>query len=392
MTIPSGCLREESEGPVNDLKRVMLLRSVELAYGLARPIIFLASAQQAHAGVMKLLGAADRSPWMLAAAHTIRRTVFRAQPLSVGGIHLPYPFILAAGFIKGLGFATTQEALAAVRRGENIIPGWKMMPALVGPVEMGSFTRHPRVGNPDVVLWRDARTRSTQNRVGLKNPGAEAAAEFLSAHSGDLPPLFGISVAPTPGITDRDRDQEEVAEAVAAFVNRGIRPSWLTLNLSCPNTEDDPDGKQTAEVTRALCTSVLGALAGAGKPIPLWVKLSPCLSDEQYRTLLRVVSEVGVQAVIATNTVGRPSPSDARQTAGVGGGDLHPHAVRAAAFLAEELRRHRYPVDLIGSGGVQDAATYRRFEEHGIRAVQYWSTLVFRGPLAAALIQEELGA
>jgi dihydroorotate dehydrogenase len=46
-------------------------------------------------------------------------------------------------------------------------------------------------------------------------------------------------------------------------------------------------------------------------------------------------------------------------------------------------------VDVIGCGGVMDGATLRAYREHGIAAVQYWSALVYRGPLAAAIIARE---
>ncbi len=94
---------------------------------------------------------------------------------------LPHPLIVAAGLVKGDGFASEAEALAAVARGRNIMPGWRSLPALVGAVEFGSFTRWPRLGNPGCVVWRDMATRSMQNRVGLRNPGATAAAAFLGA-------------------------------------------------------------------------------------------------------------------------------------------------------------------------------------------------------------------
>ncbi len=135
-----------------------------------------------------------------------------------------------------------------MRAGRNIIPGWRCVPRLVGLVEFGSFTRWPRLGNPGVVVWRDVPTRSTQNRVGLRNPGALAAAEFLAARTKPIcPPQFGINIAVSPGVDDPDQQTDEVLAALAAFVERGVYPAWFTLNLSCPNTEDDPTGNQTAD-------------------------------------------------------------------------------------------------------------------------------------------------
>jgi dihydroorotate dehydrogenase len=368
----------------------LLRRSSAGSYRLLRPLVFAASAQRAHEAIVRALAVADGSRLLVGAARRVNRASFPRRPVTAGGVALPHPFILAAGLVKGLGFEGEEAALEAVRRGEDIIPGWKAMPALVGPVEMGSFTRRPRLGNPRPVVWRDEATRSTQNRVGLRNPGAAAAAAFLGARRAELPAVFGINVASSPGASDPAAEQEELVESLLAFVEQGVRPSWFTLNLSCPNTEDEPARRQTEEAARALCGAAVRALGGARAPIPLWVKIGPDLPDALYRALLGVFAETGVRAVVATNTLARPSPTDPAAMAGVGGGELHRHAVRAAAILAEEVRARGHDLDLIGAGGVEDAATYRDFAALGARAVQYWSAIVFRGPLAAALILDEI--
>jgi dihydroorotate dehydrogenase len=375
--------------------RAAFLRASDAAYTrLLRPLIFRSSAQTAHERMMRLLRMADR--WFTPALGTIHRLTFADSPVTVGGVTLPAPLILAAGLVKGEGFASEDDALAAVRAGRNIIPGWRSIPRLVGPVEFGSFTRWPRLGNPGVVVWRDVPTRSTQNRVGLRNPGALAAAEFLAAHKADLPPVFGINIAVSPGVDDPGQQTDEVLAALAAFVERGVFPAWFTLNLSCPNTEDDPTGHQTADGARQLCAAAISMLGrgvlqyaptrlGGEVNIPLWVKLGPNLSPEQYRALMAVFAETGVRAVVATNTLPQPTPADATVTAGVGGGRLHAHALRTAAALVQE----KTAVDVIGCGGVLDGSTFRAYTSLGITAVQYWSALVYRGPLAAALITYE---
>jgi dihydroorotate dehydrogenase len=122
----------------------------------------------------------------------------------------------------------------------------------------------------------------------------------------------------------------------------------------------------------------------------LWVKVSPELSPEQYAILMRVFHEAGVRAVVATNTLPRPMPDDAQIMAGVGGGGLQVKALEAARLLMKEKTQHGYNVDVIGCGGVMDGATYLDYYRCGVRVVQYWSALVYRGPLAAAKIEDEM--
>jgi dihydroorotate dehydrogenase len=270
--------------------------------------------------------------------------------------------------------------LAAAARGENIIPGWRAMPELVGPVEFGSFTRYPRLGNPGTVIWRDVATRSTQNRVGLKNPGACAAAAFMGPRP--MPEVYGINIAVSPGVDDAEQQRQEVHESVQAFLDSGLRPSWFTLNISCPNTEDDPHGQQTESMTASLCRAVIERVGET----PVWVKVGPDLAESQYAILMRVFTETGVRAVVATNTLGQPSPDQPSVNAGVAGGRLHREAVRVAGMLQDEKRKFGYAVDVIGCGGVYNPPTYVAFASRGINVVQYWSGMIYSGPLMAAVI------
>jgi dihydroorotate dehydrogenase len=274
-----------------------------------------------------------------------------------------------------------------VTHNTNIMPGWKIIPALLGAVEFGSFTRYPRMGNHGIVMWRDELTQSTQNRVGLKNPGIRLAAQFLAQRWAELPPIWGLNIAVTPGVTDDAQAVQEVVESITIVLQQ-IQPTWFTLNISCPNTEDDPSGQQTEQKTRLLCRAAVAALHEA--QIPLWVKISPDLSETQYALLLRVFQEEGVAAVIATNTLAQPAPNDASVNAGVGGGKLHTAAMTAVAHLAVAKIRQQATIDIIGCGGLLNGNSYRDFKTLGVEVVQYWSALVFRGPLAAPIIESEL--
>ncbi len=359
---------------------MVFLRLNAAAYSAIRPLIFRSTCAARARANHRLLRWLDGQPWAVALLQQAQRWAFDAQPVNVGGVDLPYPLILAAGFVKGDGFADEDAALAAVEQGRNIIPGWRAMPALVGPVEFGSFTPWPRLGNPGTVMWREVATRSTQNRVGLKNPGAKAAAAFLIRQREHLPPVYGINLAPSPGVDDNDVIEQELVQAANHFLGMGLHPSWFTLNLSCPNTGDDPGARQTEAQARRLCQALVDLL-----PVPLWVKISPDLDDEQYAILMRVFAETGVRAVIATNTLAQPAPDQPELSAGIGGGGLHNCALDATIRLAATAQADSLAI--IACGGVMDGSTFRQFSK--AQAAQYWSALVYRGPLAAALILNE---
>ena len=373
---------------MNPFQQAFLLAN-HYGYQQAKKYAFRLSAQAAHESLLTVLRRADDSTALIRLAHFVNGTAFAKRQVTVGGVTLDYPFIVAAGLVKGLGFVDELAGHGALREGTNIIPGWRSLPALVGPVEFGSFTRWPRLGNEGTVLWRDIPAQSLQNRIGLKNPGAVIAALFLGRHKAHLPAQYGINIAVSPGVSDNEQSAREVCESLAAFVAQGVIPTWFTLNISCPNTEDDPEGNQTEQGTQYLCEAVIAQLKSLKVAVPLWVKISPNLSAEQYHILMRVFQQTGVRAVIATNTQPQPSPDNPEVTAGMSGLRLHQHAMTALAHLKSAQIEQKASVDLIGCGGLMDGATYRDFQTLGIHVVQYWSALVYRGPLAAPLIERE---
>lgn len=366
----------------------MILRLYERAWRPASAVIRHSDAQAAHDATISLLRGADRMPGMGSLARWVNRTALPQRPTLVGGVTLPHPLIVAAGLVKGDGFADEGAALAAVREQRNVIPGWRTMPALLGAVELGSFTRHPRPGNSGRVVWRDDATGSMQNRIGLRNPGAAAAAAALSSKGRALPAVWGVNLAVSPGLDNVERAADDIDIAASAFTrafaDHPRPPAWYTLNLSCPNTEDDPESLQTDALARRLGA----ALVDRVEATPVWAKVGPGLSAAQYRTLARALADAGVRAVIATNTLARPAPHR-RVPAGVSGAGLRAQALEAVGQLSAAIGAGGWNVDVIACGGIARGADLVAAMRAGARAAMVYSALVFRGPLAPALILRE---
>ena len=372
--------------------RPLWLRFLDVAtFQFNRHFLFRRSAQRGHILVMSWLRRLDASASAVAIAKVLHRTSFQQTQLRIGGVNFSQRLILAAGLLKGEGFANEDQASSELEDPySNIIPGWRIVPALMGPVEFGSFTRKPRIGNEGTLFWRLEDTLSTQNYVGLRNPGAYAAARFLGDRRDKLPVKYGINIAPSPRVSDIDQHEREIVESLTLFLDAGLSPAWFTLNLSCPNTEDDPQNYQLEAETRQLCSAFVERLRSRKLDIPLWVKLSPGLAPEQYYALMRVFDQVGVQAVVATNTISKPKPGDISANAGVGGGALFDDALAAICHLRMAKKRINCTVDLIGCGGILNGETFAEYRSVGVEAAQYWSALVYRGPFAAAIIESEL--
>ena len=74
------------------------------------------------------------------------------RPVTVGEVTLDSPLMLAAGLVKGDGFESEEAALAAVERGDNIIPGWKLL-------IQKAATQPPPVTNTPLVLVTPTETK-----------------------------------------------------------------------------------------------------------------------------------------------------------------------------------------------------------------------------------------
>ncbi len=255
--------------------------------------------------MLRLLAWLDEQRWLHPLIGWAHDLAFVEHPLMVGGVRLRHPLILAAGFVKGEGFADEASAAQATHR--NIIPGWRSMPLLVGAVEFGSFTRYPRLGNPGVVLWRDPATRSTQNRVGLKNPGAARRRRI----SGAAPPRPAADLRHQRRRQPRrDRPRSGMprsARSAGRFPRTRRPPSVVHAQPELPQhrgrSRQPPDRSPRPVAVRGSRRA-----ARCASHLPLWVKISPDLADEQYRALLRAFAETGVSAVIATNTLAATRP------------------------------------------------------------------------------------
>ena len=70
---------------------------------------------------------------------------------------------------------------------------------------------------------------------------------------------------------------------------------------------------------------------------------------------------MGLEAIVATNTLAQPTPDDPTIQAGVGGGELFEEAIMAVAHLRLEKIRMNYDIDIVGCGGVVNGLTYRDY-------------------------------
>jgi len=269
---------------------------------------------------------------------------------TVAGLALPNPVGLAAGFDKNA------TALAPLAR------------CGFGFVEVGAATPRPQPGNPKPRLFRLTEDRAAINRFGFNNDGMEAIAARLARRPKGG--ILGLNLGANKDSDDRSKDFAKVLAACGPYLD------FATVNVSSPNTEALRDLQGKAALA-ALLEGVMEANATLSRPIPIFLKIAPDLSDLEFADIADVATKGGLSAIIATNTTlsrdGLKSPH-AGEKGGLSGVPLFEKSTRVLAHLAGLT-----DLPLIGVGGISSAEDAYAKILAGASAVQLYTALVYGG-------------
>ena len=312
---------------------------------LALRAVRLLSPERAHTTTLRALrtGLGPRG----GAAHASLAT-------SVGGLALPNPVGLAAGFDKN---AEVPDA---------------MLRAGFGFVECGTVTPRPQRGNPKPRLFRLTEDEAVVNRMGFNNAGLEAFAKRLAKRQGK-PGVVGANLGANKDSADR----------VGDYV-LGLRRLWglcdyFTVNISSPNTPGLRSLQDDAALTELL-SRIADARAGLDGHTPVFLKVAPDIAPEDPERIVESCLEHGLDAVIISNTTLSREGLRSRHASESGGMSGRPLFARSTEVLRQFARASRGRLDLVGVGGIGSGEDAYAKIRAGASAVQLYSALVYQGP------------
>jgi dihydroorotate dehydrogenase len=256
-----------------------------------------------------------------------------------------------------------------------------------GFLEAGTVTPRPQPGNPRPRMFRLPAAHALINRLGFNNEGV---ARFLAnVERSRYRGVLGVNLG-----RNFDTPNERAADDYVIGLRAVYRvATYVTINVSSPNTKGLRD-LQSEDALRALLATLVrerDVLTDAqARRVPLVVKLAPDLADDALRGVARVLVDVGVDGVIATNT-----------TLARGGVEGMPHADEAGGLSGQPLRERSDAVirvlaraldgalPIIGVGGISSGEDARAKLAAGASLVQLYTGLIYRGP---ALVAEAVQA
>jgi dihydroorotate dehydrogenase (NAD+) catalytic subunit len=272
---------------------------------------------------------------------TTERTTLKTPRMAVdiAGVRFRNPILTASGtFGYGLEFADLMDLNS------------------IGGIVVKGLSMTPIKGNPPPRVFETA--SGMLNAIGWQNIGAT---EFVAKK---LPALRNYDTNIIVNIVGFElNDYLEVA----GFLNDCPGIKALELNISCPNVKKggfhyNKDPRDTYKITAET--------KKASPRLPLWVKLSPNVTD--IREFARACQDAGADALSVINTlIGMAVDIEKRRpqlrflTGGLSGPAIKPVALR---MVYEACQTVKIPV--IGVGGIATTEDALEFLIAGARAVQ----------------------
>ncbi len=318
-------------------------------FGLALPLLRALDPEHAHELALRAL---ETGLYPRAAPDDPRL----AQTL--WGLDFPNPIGIAAGFDKN---ARVPEAI--LRSG-------------FGFAEVGTVTPLAQPGNPRPRAFRLLDDKAMINRLGFNNEGHAAV---LARLKGRRPPgVVGVNIGANRDSPDKAGDYLEGLKAFGALAG------YLAVNISSPNTPGLRD-LQAPKALDALLARLMEARDGlsdtGGRTVPVLVKLSPDIADEDLAAIVEQIVKHGVEGIIVSNTTlareGLGRGAHAGEDGGLSGAPLFERSTRLLACVYG-LTEGRLP--LIGVGGIDSGAAALAKIEAGASLVQLYTGLVYEGP------------
>ncbi len=251
-----------------------------------------------------------------------------------------------------------------------------------GFVEVGTITPLKQYGNPKPRVFRLVEDEALINRLGFNNHGAEIVKERIKRNN--KVGLLGINIGPNKDSNDRLNDY---LIGLKTFYDEA---DYITINISSPNTENLRTFHEGNKL-KDLLMSIMTEKKNLKSNIPIAVKISPDIDENQINLISEILLECEIKAIIISNTseATRDKLSDIQghQKGGLSG---KPIEEKSNILINRFYKLLKGKIKIIGVGGIDSGkAAYDKLAA-GADYVQLYTGMVFKGPNIAGIIKKDL--
>ena len=325
-------------------------------FNIIRPLIFKFSPEVAHSLAIKALKL-NNIPYTQPKDNHIIETIFCEKKL-------PSPIGVAAGFDKNAEVYNPLFNLG------------------FGFVEVGTITPKPQFGNPKPRVFRLEEDEALINRLGFNNSGSEEISKRIEENN--KTGFLGINIGPNKDSKDR---VEDYLICFRKFYNLA---DYITINISSPNTENLRDFHNQDELN-LLISKLKNEKKELNSKVPLAIKVSPDLNDDQINKVSKIILEQEIGIVIVSNTTDKNRENlkniNKLEKGGLSGKPIEKISNEVISKFYKILKDK---TKIIGVGGVSNGQDAFEKITSGATLVQLYTGMVYRGPRIASKISKEL--
>jgi dihydroorotate dehydrogenase len=251
-----------------------------------------------------------------------------------------------------------------------------------GFVEVGTITPLKQYGNPKPRVFRLVEDQALINRLGFNNLGSDNVNTRIRLN---LPKgLLGINIGPNKETKDRLNDY---LIGIKTFHDIA---DYITVNISSPNTDNlrnFHDEKKFEELIKFIEKEKIKLKT----KIPIVVKISPDIMNDQINKISEVLLKYKISAIIVSNTTENRQENLKNilkyQKGGLSGKPLEQ---KSNELISKFYNLLKNKIKIIGVGGVDSGkSAYEKFLS-GASYVQLYTGMVFQGPNVVGKIKKEL--
>ena len=251
-----------------------------------------------------------------------------------------------------------------------------------GFVEVGTITPLKQYGNTKPRVFRLVEDEALINRLGFNNHGAEIVKDRIKRNK--KLGLLGINIGPNKDTSDRLNDY------LIGLKTFHEEADYITINISSPNTENLRTFHEGSKL-QDLLKSIITEKKNLKSNIPIAVKVSPDISEDQVNQISEILLENEINVVIVSNTSDatrdKLSNIQRHQKGGLSG---KPIEEKSNILINKFYKLLKGKIKIIGVGGVDSGqSAYDKFIA-GADFVQLYTGMVFKGPNIAGIIKKDL--
>ena len=251
-----------------------------------------------------------------------------------------------------------------------------------GFVEVGTITPLKQYGNDKPRVFRLVEDEALINRLGFNNHGADIVLDRIKSNK-NLG-VLGINIGPNKESNDRLNDYLIGLKTFHQVAD------YITINISSPNTENLRNFHEETKL-QELLKSILKEKDNLKSEIPIAVKISPDIDENQINLISEILLENKIKMIIISNT----SESSRNYLKNIqkhqkGGLSGKPIEIKSNILINKFYNLLNGNIKIVGVGGVDSGqAAYDKFLA-GADFIQLYTGMVFKGPNIAGIIKKDL--